>query len=64
MGAGSSCKLFEKLCVALQWNMQTKYKGGGMSHILDEFFFIGPRDALDCRSDLTFFILAKRCGFQ
>lgn len=38
MGASSSCQLFEKLRVALQWIMQTKYKGGGMSHILDVFF--------------------------
>lgn len=29
MGANSSYQLFEKLSVALQWIMQTKYKGGG-----------------------------------
>lgn len=42
MGASSSCQLFEKLSVALQWIMQTKYKGGGMSHILDDFSLLGP----------------------
>lgn len=63
MGASSSCQLFEKLSVALQWIMQTKYKGGGMSHILDDFFFIGPRDALDCRNDLTHFLyICKKIG--
>lgn len=63
MGASSSCKLFKKLSVALQWNMQTKYRGGGMSHILDDFFSIGPRNALDFRSDLTHFLyICKKIG--
>ena len=44
MGASSSCQIFEQLSVALQWIMQCKYKAGGMSHILDDFFFIGPAD--------------------
>lgn len=45
--------------------MQTKYKGGGMSHILEDVFFVGPRDDLDFRNDLLiFFIFAKRLGFD
>lgn len=45
--------------------MQTKYKGGGMSHILDDFFFIGSRDALDCMNDLTHFLyICKKIGVQ
>lgn len=63
MVARSSCQLFEKLSVALQWIMQTKYKGGGMSHILDDFFFIRPRGAFDCRNDLTHFLyICKKIG--
>lgn len=34
-----------------------------MSHILDDFFFIGPRDALDCKNDLTHFLyICKKIG--
>lgn len=43
--------------------MQSKYQGGGMSHILDDFFFIGPRDALSCKNGLTHF-LYNRLGLQ
>lgn len=37
MGASSSCQIFERVSVALQWVMQSKYKAGAMSHILDDF---------------------------
>lgn len=37
MGARSSCQIFERVSVALQWAMQSKYKSGAMSHILDDF---------------------------
>lgn len=33
-----------------------------MSHILNDFFFIGPRDALECRNELTYFLLQKDLG--
>ena len=42
MGASSSCNIFEKLSCALQWYMLNKYNAAGMSHILVDFFFIGP----------------------
>lgn len=63
MGASSSCQVFEHLSVALQWIMQTKYKAGDMSHILDDFFFIGPADLPNCKNDLTHFLfLCKSIG--
>lgn len=63
MGASSSCQVFERLSVALQWVMQTKYKAGDMSHILDDFFFIGPADLPNCKNDLTHFLyLCKTIG--
>lgn len=31
-----------------------------MSHILNDFFFIGPRDALECRNELTYFLYICR----
>ena len=44
--------VLEQLSVALQWIMQCKYKAGGMSHILDDFFFIGPAGSDSCKNDL------------
>ena len=59
MGASSSCQIFEQLSVALQWIMQCKYKAGGMSHILDDFFFIGPAGSDSCKN---FLFLCKKIG--
>ena len=63
MGASSSCQIFEQLSVALQWIMQCKYKAGGMSHILVDFFFIGPAGSDSCKNDLTnFLFLCTKIG--
>ena len=41
--------------------MQCKHKAGGMSHILDDFFFIGPAGSDSCKNDLTnFLFLCKK----
>lgn len=63
MGASSSCQIFQQLSIALQWIMQFKYKAGGMSHILNDFFFTGPAGSNNCKKDLTnFLFLCKRIG--
>lgn len=63
MGASSSCKIFEAFSTALQWIMINRYNAGGMSHILDDFFFIGPPNSSACRNDLnTFLALSERIG--
>lgn len=63
MGASSSGQIFQKVSVALQWVMQSKYKAGAMSHILYYFFFIGPADSQSCKNDLTNFLyLCKTIG--
>lgn len=56
MGASSSCQIFEQLSTALQWVMLTKLKAAGMSHILDDFFFIGPPNSEKCKHDLENFL--------
>lgn len=56
MGASSSCNTFEALSTALVWIMQNKYQAGGMSHVLDDFFFIGPANSASCLRDLNNFI--------
>ena len=43
MGASRSCQIFEHFSMVLQWILQSKYKAGDMSHILDDFFCIGPQ---------------------
>lgn len=42
MGASNSCQFFESLSKALQWVMLNASHASGMSHILDDFFFVGP----------------------
>lgn len=56
MGASSSCNTFEALSTALVWIMQNRYHSGGMSHMLDDFFFIGPANSNGCLHDLNNFI--------
>ncbi|KAK3101834.1 hypothetical protein FSP39_006695 [Pinctada imbricata] len=56
MGASCSCQIFEKLSESLQWIMLEKLNAAGMSHILDDFFFIGPPNSEKCSADLTEFL--------
>lgn len=63
MGASSACQLFEKLSTSLQWIMLNKYKASGMSHLIDDFFFIGPPSSQKCLSDVNNFEnLCQRLG--
>jgi hypothetical protein len=59
MGASSSCQIFEKFSCALQWIMVNKYKAGGMSHIIDDFLFVGPVNSSQC----FHLHLCQRLGF-
>ena len=60
LGTSSSCQIFEKLGTALQWVMLNKLEAGGMSHMLDDFFFIGPPQSEKCKNDLMNFL--DLCG--
>lgn len=63
MGASSSCQIFEFLSCGLQWAMCEKFAAAGMSHMLDDFFFIGPKDSSKCQSDLdTFLMICEKSG--
>lgn len=62
MGVSSSCQIFEKLSTALQWVMLNKLEAGGMSHMLDDFFFIGPPQSDKCKNDLMNFLAL--CGIN
>ncbi|XP_061170464.1 uncharacterized protein LOC133179795 isoform X1 [Saccostrea echinata] len=56
MGASSSCKIFESFSSALQWIMVSKFNLQGMSHMIDDFFFIGPNNSSKCIHDLENFL--------
>ena len=63
MGASSSCQIFEKNSCTFQWIMVNKYKAGGMSHIIDDFLFVGPANSSQRFHDLQNFLhLCQRLG--
>lgn len=55
MGDCSSCQIFEKLNTALHWIMINRYNASGMSHYIDDFFFIGPPNSQKCLQDVLAF---------
>ncbi|MEW8547651.1 MAG: reverse transcriptase domain-containing protein, partial [Candidatus Thiodiazotropha sp.] len=55
MGLSAACQCFERFSSALQWIMTIKF-GAVMSHILDDFFFIGPPNSNKCSADLSKFV--------
>jgi hypothetical protein len=63
MGCSISCRVFESFSNSLQWILQHKLHVEHMSHILDDFIFIGPPADNQCRINLlSFFSLAERLG--
>lgn len=63
MGASSSCQIFESLSCSLQWSMCEKLGALGMSHMLDDFFFIGSKNSNTCNRDLNNFLsLCEKTG--
>ncbi|XP_071150453.1 uncharacterized protein [Mytilus edulis] len=63
MGASSSCQLFEAFSTALHWILNAKFQIYGVSHLLDDFFFVGKAGSNECYSALqTFLCLADKLG--
>ena len=63
MGATNSCKILENFSCALQWIMETKYQVACMSHILDDFLFVGPPKSDKFQQDLDKFLtLCSKLG--
>lgn len=62
MGLSMSCQLFTRFSNALQWILETRYCAI-MSHIIDDFLFIGHKDTSLCLNSLQAFIkLAQDVG--
>lgn len=55
MGASSSCQSFELLSTAVQWILQ-QYGVTHVTHILDDFMFLGLPGTDQCKASLSFFI--------
>ena len=55
MGASSSCAIFETISTSIQWILQ-QFGVLRVTHILDDFMFIGPPEAPDCASSLQLFL--------
>ena len=56
MGASVSCRIFESFSTALQWSLKNKLNINHVSHILDDFIFIGPKNSTLCQKSLETFI--------
>ena len=55
MGLSISCQLFSRFSAASQWIMETRYQAS-MSHILDDFFFVGAPESRQCQDHLDQFL--------
>ena len=63
MGASSSCQLFESFSTALQWILNVRLEIPGVSHLLDDFFFVGKAGSNECSVALnTFLSLSDELG--
>lgn len=56
MGCSYSCALFEKFSTTLQQVLLSHFQFTSMSHILDDFIFIAPRDSPLCQHQLLCFL--------
>lgn len=55
MGASTSCSTFEQVSCALQWILQNLYNVPTVSHIMDDFIFLGPSSSDNCATYLRIF---------
>ena len=62
MGCRMSCNIFERFSSALQRIMQAAFNCKGVTHILDDFIFVGPPQCDTTLNYLNSFLrLAERC---
>lgn len=63
MGARSSCNIFEQFSTSLQWVVNSVYNFHSVTHILDDFIFVGSPASADCMRGLKAFLsLAQFIG--
>jgi hypothetical protein len=60
MGCRVSCNLFETFSRSLQWVIKNIYRFQTITHCLDDFVFVGPKESFECmRGLIAFERLAK-----
>lgn len=63
MGASSSVRIFETISKSIQWVLQSKLGVKYVSHIIDDFIFIGKSGTSECADALQkFFNLCNEVG--
>lgn len=63
MCASSSVQLFESFSKSIQWILQNKFHVDKVSHIIDDFIFVGGANSDECQNGLsTFLSLSKAIG--
>ena len=63
MGASSSVSIFESFSNAIQWILQYKLNCSAVSHIIDDFIFVGRANTSECSRGLqAFFGLCGSLG--
>ena len=63
MGCSTSCNIFESFSTAIQWILKEKLGVKFVSHILDDFMFVGPSNSEICQKSLnTFLALSEHIG--
>lgn len=63
MGASSSVQIFESVSKTIQWILQTKLGVHRVSHIIDDFMFVGCANTSECADALRIFLdLCKHIG--
>ena len=55
MGLSTSCHTLERFSRALQWILQFHFEVSGVTHLLDDFIFVGPAGKSACLNSLCFF---------
>lgn len=55
MGLNISCQIFTRFSNALQWIMEARFHAI-MSHVIDDFFFVGPSNSPLCLFSLNTFL--------
>ena len=56
MGCRSSCQIFEAFSSMLQWIVHNVYRVNQVTHVLDDFIFVGYPNDYSCMQGLTAFI--------
>ena len=56
MGCRSSCQIFESFSKCLQWVIKNVYGFPSITHMLDDFIFVGKRTEFECLRGLKSFL--------